>query len=92
MAQSMVQKKNSNTFWGQVVATTTYILNHSPIKLVQTITPKEAWGSQKTFVAKLQVFGFCCMCMFQYKREIKGWMLNPNFISLSDIIVQVNDI
>lgn len=58
MARSMLQTKNlPNTFWGEAVATTVYILNRSPTKAVQNITPKEAWSGHKPSVAHLRVFG-----------------------------------
>lgn len=58
MTRSMLQTKNiPNSFWGEEVATTIYILNRSPMKAVQNMTPKEAWSGHKPSVAHLRIFG-----------------------------------
>eukprot|EP01018_Ginkgo_biloba_P002869 Gb_33497 [translate_table: standard] len=60
MARSMLKSKNLlNDYWAEAMATTVYILNHSPTKSVKNITPKEAWSGHKPSITHFQVFG--CM-------------------------------
>ena len=41
-------------FWGEAVPNIIYIINHTPTKAVQKLTPQEAWSAHKNFVAHLQ--------------------------------------
>jgi len=50
----------SKKLWGEVVATTTYLLNRSPSKKLDGITPEEAWTGKKPNVSHLRIFG--CLC------------------------------
>jgi len=58
MAKSMLQARRlQNQFWAEVVATSIYLLNLSPIKAVMNRTPYEAWHGRKPSISHLRVFG-----------------------------------
>lgn len=58
MAQNMLKGKGlPNQFWAKPVNTPIYILNRSPIKVVQNKTPYEAWHDRKLEVSSLKDFG-----------------------------------
>src|SRR6185437_14231234 len=44
-------------FWGEAVVTAVYILNRSPTKALDGMTPYEAWHGRKPAVSHLRVFG-----------------------------------
>jgi transposase InsO family protein len=44
-------------FWGEVVVTAVHLLNRSPTKSLQGMTPYEAWHGRAPSVAHLRVFG-----------------------------------
>jgi hypothetical protein len=57
-ARSLLKAKDLLTwFWGEVVNTTIYLLNRAPTKVVQGMTPFEAWYGKKPVVDHLKVFG-----------------------------------
>jgi hypothetical protein len=47
----------SVVFWGEAVVTAVYILNRSPTKTLNGMTPYEAWHGRKPTVSHLRVFG-----------------------------------
>ena len=48
MERSMMKAKHlPNEYWTEVVASTVYILNHSPMKSVNDKIPHEAWSNKK---------------------------------------------
>jgi hypothetical protein len=51
------QRGMSGVFWGEVVVTAVYILNRSPTKALNGMTPYEAWHGRKPTVSHLRVFG-----------------------------------
>jgi hypothetical protein len=51
------QRGMSAVFWGEAVVTAVYILNHSPTKALNGMTPHEAWHGRKSTVSHLRVFG-----------------------------------
>ncbi|GAB2278278.1 hypothetical protein Dimus_039278 [Dionaea muscipula] len=58
MARSMLKaKKMPNCFWGEAVSCAVYLLNRSPTKSLQNVTPEEAWGGYKPSVKHLRIFG-----------------------------------
>eukprot|EP00253_Pinus_taeda_P028318 PITA_28318 len=58
MARCMLQTKGlSNSYWGDAVATTVYILNHSPTSALENMTPYEATYGEKPNVNHFKVFG-----------------------------------
>jgi hypothetical protein len=58
MARSMLQTKGlSNSFWGDVVGTSVYILNRCPTSALDMMTPYEAWYEKKPNVNHFRVFG-----------------------------------
>jgi len=60
MTRSMLKiKKMPNTFWGEVVRTTTYILNRCPTKKLYQIL-EEIWLGSKQSARHLRVFGSLC--------------------------------
>jgi len=57
----MLKSKNLPSYlWGEAVSTTTYILNRSPTKRLEGMTPEEARTGLKPDVAHLRVFGSIC--------------------------------
>jgi hypothetical protein len=55
---SMLQTKGlSNSFWGDAVATSVYILNRCPTSALDMMTPYEAWYEKKPNVNHFRVFG-----------------------------------
>jgi hypothetical protein len=44
-------------FWGEAVATAVYLLNRSPVRVVEGMTPFEAWYGKKPGLANLRTFG-----------------------------------
>jgi hypothetical protein len=58
MARSVLQTKGlRNSFWGDVVATSVYILNRCPTSALDIMTPYEAWYEKKPNVNHFRVFG-----------------------------------
>jgi transposase InsO family protein len=51
------QRGMSVVFWGEAVVTAVYILNRSPTKALNGMTPYEAWHGRKPAVSHLRVFG-----------------------------------
>jgi hypothetical protein len=58
MARALLkQRRMLAVFWGEAVVTTVYILNRSPTKTLNGMTPYEAWHGRKPSVSHLWVFG-----------------------------------
>ncbi|KAM1826104.1 hypothetical protein ACFX13_025496 [Malus domestica] len=58
MVQSMLSEKQvPKTFWPEVVNCTVHVLNRSPILVVKSKTPEEAWNGLKPSVEHFRVFG-----------------------------------
>jgi hypothetical protein len=58
MARALLKQRGMPTvFWGEAVVTAVYILNHSPTKALNGMTPYEAWHGRKPAVSHLRVFG-----------------------------------
>jgi transposase InsO family protein len=58
MARALLKQRGiSAVFWGEAVVTAVYILNRSPTKALNGITPYEAWHGRKSPVSHLRVFG-----------------------------------
>jgi transposase InsO family protein len=58
MARSMLQTKGlSNSFWGDAVATSVYILNRCPTSALDMMTPYKAWYEKNPNVNHFRVFG-----------------------------------
>src|ERR1051325_6502814 len=61
MSRSMLkEKKLPHMLWGEVVATSTYVLNKCPTKKLKEIVPLEKWTGDKQSVGHLRVFGSVC--------------------------------
>ena len=58
MANCMIQSKGpSLQYWAEAINCTNYIVNRTPTKVLQGITPKEAWSKIKSDVSHFRVFG-----------------------------------
>ena len=61
MVRSMLKSKNLPKYlWGEAMNTAAYILNRSPTKKVENMTPEEAWTGAKPCVSHLRAFGSIC--------------------------------
>ena len=59
MERSMMKEKGLPTkYWGEVVATTIYLINKCPTKFVHDKIPLEAWSRNRWTIEHLRVFGF----------------------------------
>ena len=57
MANHMLQSKGlSLSFWAEAINCANYIVNRTPIKALNNITPEEAWSSIKPYVRHFCVF------------------------------------
>jgi len=66
--------KVPSVFWGEAVRTAVYLLNRSPTKALNNITPFEAWHGVKPKVSHLKIFG----CVAHVK------LVGPGISKLSD--------
>ena len=58
MANCMIQSKGlSLQYWVEAIKCANYIVNRTPTKFLQGITPKEAWSKIKPYVSHFCVFG-----------------------------------
>jgi hypothetical protein len=58
MARALLKQRGMPAvFWGEAVVTAVYILNRSPTKALDGMTPYEAWHGRKPAVSHLRVFG-----------------------------------
>jgi len=61
MVRCMLKSKGVPKYlWGEAVSTAAYVLNRSPTKKLDDITPEEAWSGQKPDVTHMRVFGSLC--------------------------------
>ncbi|KAL0409127.1 UNVERIFIED_CONTAM: Retrovirus-related Pol polyprotein from transposon TNT 1-94 [Sesamum radiatum] len=61
MARTMLKSKEMpKEFWAEAVACAVYLLNRSPTRSLEKITPQEAWSGWKPSVKHLRVFGSIC--------------------------------
>lgn len=61
MVRCMLKCKNLPKFlWGEAVSTVAYILNRSPTKRLDNVTPEEAWSGSRPNVKHLRIFGSVC--------------------------------
>ena len=61
MARNMLkQKKLPNSFWGEVVSTTNYLLNRCPTKRLKEKVLEDVWFGRKPLVSHLKIFGSLC--------------------------------
>jgi len=57
----MLKTKNIPRFlWGEAASTTTYVLNRSPTRRLELMTPEEAWTGVKPDISHLKIFGSLC--------------------------------
>jgi hypothetical protein len=58
MARALLKQRGMPAvFWGEAVVTALYILNRSPTKALNEMTPYEAWHGRKLAVSHVRVFG-----------------------------------
>ncbi|CAL2227229.1 unnamed protein product [Prunus armeniaca] len=61
MAKAMLHEKNMPySLWAEAVHTAVYLLNRSPTKALENITPFEAYNGRKPGIGHLKVFGSLC--------------------------------
>jgi hypothetical protein len=66
MARALLKQRGMPAvFWGEAVVTAVYILNRSPTKALNGMTPYEAWNGRKLAVSHLRVFG-CLAFTIEY--------------------------
>ncbi len=58
MNWTLIDSKLLKKFWGEALATATYIRNRSPTKALQSMTSCETWTGVKPNVSHFKVFGF----------------------------------
>ena len=69
MVRYMLKSKNLPSYlWGEVVSTTTYILNQSPTKRLEGMTLEEAWIGLKLDATYLEAFGSIC---YKHKKKAR---------------------
>lgn len=58
---SMLKEKNlPDTFWGEEIATSAYVLNICPTNKLKEEIPIEKWTGRKQSVSHFKVFGYVC--------------------------------
>jgi len=61
MARCMIfEKKLPKSIWAETINTDVYLQNRLPTKVVEGMTPIEAWGGIKLSIKHLKVFGSLC--------------------------------
>nr|GEZ67913.1 retrovirus-related Pol polyprotein from transposon TNT 1-94 [Tanacetum cinerariifolium] len=71
MARSMFKGKNMPSYlWAEAVATSVYIINLSPTKALQDMTPLQVWLERKPVVSHLRVFD---PTTFHEAAKLKEW-------------------
>ena len=53
----LLDSKLPQKFWAEALSTATYLRNRSPTKVIEGMTPHEAWAKEKPQVKHLRVFG-----------------------------------
>lgn len=67
----MLEMNVPRRFWPEAVQYAVYILNRSPSKALEDITPEEKWSNHKPSVEHLKVFGSVAYALVPYERRIK---------------------
>lgn len=60
----------SKEFWGEALSTATYLRNLSPSRVIDNLTPAQAWTGRKPDVSNLRVFG--CKAFAHVPAELRG--------------------
>ncbi|RDY01703.1 hypothetical protein CR513_14923, partial [Mucuna pruriens] len=72
MTRCMFKDKNMpKQFWGEVVSIAAYILNRSPTRSLNDVTPEEVWSRRKPAISHFWVFGSLCFKHVPDKRRKK---------------------
>jgi hypothetical protein len=86
MENCMIQSKDlSIHYWVESINCATYIVNSTPTKDSENITPKETWTKIKPYVSHFHVFGSEAWVTFLMRKE-KGYSLKVRSIVLLDIL------
>ena len=98
MARSLLKEKDlPNYLWAEAVAITVHLLNISPTKAVQDITPFEAWKGMKPSVSYLRIFGCIAYSMINSQNRQKldnksvkcifiGYSIKPKAYKLLNLV------
>ena len=87
MANCMIQSKGlSLQYWVEAINCANYIFNHTPTKVLQGITPEEAWSKIKPDVSHFRAFG--CEAWAHIPDE--KWSLKVKSAYLLDIQKMLN--
>ncbi|KAJ8633709.1 hypothetical protein MRB53_027045 [Persea americana] len=60
-----------DSFWSEAIATAVYVLNISPTRAVQDVTPFEAWRGKKPRVGHLWVFGCIAYALVNLRTKLE---------------------
>jgi hypothetical protein len=66
----MKAKGMPGCFWGEAITTAIYLMNRSPMRSVEGMTPYEAWHRRKPSVGHLRMFG-CLVYVKNTKPHLK---------------------
>lgn len=67
----LLERSVPRKFWAEAVQYAVYILNRSPSKALNDVTPEEKWSSWKPSVEHLRIFGSLAYALVPYQRRIK---------------------
>lgn len=57
-ARTMIEAANlDHNYWAEAVNTSVYLKNRSSTRAIFSMTPEEAWSSQRPDVSHLRIFG-----------------------------------
>ena len=65
----LIESKLPHKFWVEALCTTTYLRNQSPTKVIERMTPHEAWAKEKSQVGHSCVFAVTPMLISQKMRS-----------------------
>ena len=71
----LLDAKLPHEFWAEAISTASYLRNRCPTKVVDGMTPYEAWHSSKPMVKHLRVLDVMHMHMFRRTSEV-NWTRN----------------
>lgn len=69
-AKCMILNANlQNCYWAEAIATAAHIINRSPTRALNNITPEEVWTNKKPDLSHLRIFG--CKAMVHIPKECR---------------------
>lgn len=91
MTHAMLQGKNLPKFLqAKAINTGVYILNRSPTKAMEGMTPYEAWFKRKPKVDHFKIFGYIAYSHIPKKNQEKLYEKEKN-ASLLDTVINQKD-